>query len=238
MIDSITDMNTKTIGILAGMGPRSTAPFLELVIDECEKQYRAKYDDEFPQIMLYSVPAPFYIDKPVDQLKLEAVVCEGAKRLASTGVDFIAIPCNTVHAFFDHISTAIDIPLLNIIKETIKRIPAGTKSVVLVATQATIDSGLYQHELSVNGMSTIDVSALQPQINKLISSAKNGTKVEALLTEWTHLIVQCEALGAKSILVACTDLISFTAQTANLPIIDSSRSLAEATVRQYLEKES
>lgn len=27
----------KRIGILAGMGPRSTAPFLELVYDECRR---------------------------------------------------------------------------------------------------------------------------------------------------------------------------------------------------------
>ncbi|TCO68302.1 hypothetical protein [Marinisporobacter balticus] len=43
-------MNGSLIGILAGMGPRSTAPFLDLVIDECQLQYGAKYDEEFPHM--------------------------------------------------------------------------------------------------------------------------------------------------------------------------------------------
>lgn len=41
----------KTIGVLAGMGPRSTAPFLNMILDECQKQYGAKYDDEFPPLI-------------------------------------------------------------------------------------------------------------------------------------------------------------------------------------------
>ena len=32
------------MGILAGMGPHSTAPFLELVIAECQRQYGAADD--------------------------------------------------------------------------------------------------------------------------------------------------------------------------------------------------
>lgn len=37
-------MNDCMIGILAGMGPRSTAPFIDLVVNECQLQYGAKYD--------------------------------------------------------------------------------------------------------------------------------------------------------------------------------------------------
>ena len=59
-------MNGNLIGILAGMGPRSTAPFLDLVIDECQLQYGAKYDEEFPHMMVYSLPTPFYIDRPIN----------------------------------------------------------------------------------------------------------------------------------------------------------------------------
>jgi len=43
-------MTHSSIGILAGMGPRSTAPFLELVLDQCQIQYGAKYDIDYPHI--------------------------------------------------------------------------------------------------------------------------------------------------------------------------------------------
>lgn len=47
-------MNENIIGILAGMGPRSTSQFIDLIIDECQTQYGAKYDEDFPKIMIYS----------------------------------------------------------------------------------------------------------------------------------------------------------------------------------------
>jgi aspartate racemase len=56
----------KRIGILAGMGPRSTAPFLELVYDECQMQYGAKNDIDFPEIVVFSWPTPFYVDKDIN----------------------------------------------------------------------------------------------------------------------------------------------------------------------------
>ena len=51
------------IGILAGMGPRSTAPFVDLVVTECQRLYGAKYDDEFPAMWIYALPSPFRPDR-------------------------------------------------------------------------------------------------------------------------------------------------------------------------------
>lgn len=32
------------------MSPRSTSPFLEMVLDQCQIQYNAKYDIDYPNI--------------------------------------------------------------------------------------------------------------------------------------------------------------------------------------------
>ena len=58
-------MSSRLIGILAGMGPRSTAPFVDLVLDECQRQYGARHDVEFPRMMTYSLPVPFYPEIPL-----------------------------------------------------------------------------------------------------------------------------------------------------------------------------
>jgi aspartate/glutamate racemase len=47
-------MATPIIGILAGMGPRSTAPFIDLVVTECQRQYRAMNDADFPPMLIAS----------------------------------------------------------------------------------------------------------------------------------------------------------------------------------------
>lgn len=54
------------IGILAGMGPKSTSPFIDKVIDYCQKLYGASNDIDYPHMMIYSCPTAFYADRPID----------------------------------------------------------------------------------------------------------------------------------------------------------------------------
>jgi len=102
------------------MGPRSTAPFINLIITQCQIQYGAKLDEEFPQMMIYSLPTPFYVDRPIDHDEMKLVVKTRLKRLDLTGVNLIALPCNTVHAYFDDLKSSIKVKLLNIIEETMR----------------------------------------------------------------------------------------------------------------------
>jgi aspartate racemase len=115
----------KTIGILAGMGPRSTAPFIDLIVTECQIRYGAKLDEEFPHMMIYSLPTPFYVDRSIEHEKMKSVLKTGLRRLEAAGVSFIAIPCNTVHAYFYDLESSIAVKLLNIIEEAIREIPDG-----------------------------------------------------------------------------------------------------------------
>ncbi len=110
-----------TIGILADIGPRSTAPFVDLVVDECQRQYGARSDDEFPSMMIFSLPTPFYLDRPIDHGALRAAILAGLQRLAGTGVAFVAMPCNTAHIYYDDLAASIDAPLLNMVDEALTR---------------------------------------------------------------------------------------------------------------------
>ncbi|MCI4139739.1 amino-acid racemase, partial [Bacillus vallismortis] len=80
------------IGILAGMGPKSTSPFIDTVIDYCQKLYGASHDIDFPHMMMYSCPTPFYTDRPIDHEEMKRAIIDCAVKLEKTGVDFIALP--------------------------------------------------------------------------------------------------------------------------------------------------
>lgn len=54
-----------TIGLLAGMGVRSTAPFLDLVVEECTRIYGAGHQPDYPEIVVISWPTPFWVDRPI-----------------------------------------------------------------------------------------------------------------------------------------------------------------------------
>ena len=125
------DAAPKLIGILAGMGPRSTAPFVDLVVDECQRQYGARDDIDFPPMLIYSLPTPFYIDRPIDHAALEATIRAGLRKLEGSGVAFIAMPCNSAHIYFERLAPSIHIPLLNMVDLALGALPAAAVSSAL-----------------------------------------------------------------------------------------------------------
>lgn len=58
----------------------------------------------------------------------EKAIIDGAVKLEKTGVDFIALPCNTAHVYYEEIQQALSVPMLHIVEETIKRFRIPQKS--------------------------------------------------------------------------------------------------------------
>lgn len=226
-----------TIGILAGMGPRSTAPFVDEVVTQCQEQYAARHDEEFPPMMIYSLPTPFYVDRPVDHQKMEAVIRAGLQRLEGTGVSFIAMPCNSAHRYYKALAAGIDVPLLNMIAESVARTDGGKRTTIL-GTRGTLQSGLYQHGLAEADVPFTFEPQWQDALDNLISEIKAGGQKAALEARWRRLLSRLEAAGVEQAVVACTDLqVVLPGVESNVAIVDSSRSLAMATVREYLRRE-
>lgn len=227
----------KVIGILAGMGPRSTSPFLEMVIDQCQLQYGAKNDIDFPHIIIYSLPTPFYVDRPIDDADMTMTIVKGLQKLEATGVDFIAMPCNSAHAYFGALKASIKIPLLNIVEETTKSLPAGKQRVTLLGTSGTLKSGLYQQGLTAAGHEFVFKPEWQDKVNALIKTIKTDKTAPRALEMWQQLLADIESESVESIVIACTDLNVVTGKVnTSINIIDSSENLAKATVKKYLGK--
>ncbi|WP_317952982.1 aspartate/glutamate racemase family protein [Paenibacillus chitinolyticus] len=224
------------IGILAGMGPKSTGPFVDKVVEQCQQMYGAELDTDFPHMMIYSCPTPFYVDRPICHADMEKAILEGAKKLESTGVDFIAMPCNTAHLYYASIQKELSVPLLNMVDETIKEIPRGANRTALLATAATIESGIYQEALASAGLEYVGRESWQTCINELLSLIKKGQKNEAVAL-WNRLCSEL-AESVDTVLIACTDLNVVSDPNENAPrglhFVDSSACLARAVVREYM----
>lgn len=230
-------MKEMTIGILAGMGPRSTAPFLEMLVTQCQAQYGAKYDEEFPRMMIYSLPVPFRADGPLDE-SLKDIVCAGLKRLESTGVDFIAMPCNTAHIFYDDLTKCVTVPLLNMIDETLAALPPKSVRVALLATRMTAGAGLYQHGIERAGLELVSREGWQARVDALISHIKTSPDRAASQRLWDALVADVAAAGADTVLLGCTDLNAVeTRLPEGLTLLDATECLARAVVRRYKESE-
>ncbi|AJI40657.1 aspartate racemase family protein [Bacillus anthracis] len=216
------------IGILAGMGPKSTGPFVDTVVAECQTIYGAKHDMDFPHMMIYSCPTPFYMDRPIDHEAMKKAIIEGAQKLESTGAGFIAMSCNTAHLYFEELQQSLSIPILNIVDETLKAIPETAKRVALLETEATVQAGIYQDGIAKRNIEYIHYEQWQESINQIITYIKSG-EVEEARELWSALVLQLKD-EVDTAIIACTDLNV----VASEDFVDSTQCLAKAVVRMYL----
>lgn len=225
------------IGILAGMGPRSTAPFIDQVVTECQRQYGAKNDDEFPPMMIYALPTPFYLDRPIDHAALEAAICAGLQKLEQTGVAFIAMPCNSAHRYFQALAAAVHIPLLNMVEETLRVVPPASKKAILLATRTTVESGLYQEPLRKTGLEVVEGETWQNRVDGVIQAVKTSSGQAGNL--WDGLLADIRGAGIDTAVLACTDLNAARSKNPGpLAILDATGCLARAAVQKWRDQNS
>lgn len=229
-------MENKLIGILAGMGPKSTAPFINLVVDECQTQYNAKYDIDFPHMLIYSLPTPFYIDKPIDHVLMKNTIITALRDLEKMGVKFIAMPCNSAHIYFEELKSSINIPLLNIVDEALSNLSTDVKRVTVFATPSTYESGIYQKKIELCNHELIYNNEWQLLLNKIIEEIKIKKDNKEAENLWKHLIDEVKGSSIDSIIVACTDLnVLLQKEILSVNVIDTAKSLAKAVVSRYLQ---
>ncbi|HEX9370751.1 MAG TPA: aspartate/glutamate racemase family protein, partial [Roseiflexaceae bacterium] len=194
------DKDQNLIGILAGMGPRSTGPFVDMVVDECQRQYGATYDDDFPPMMIYALPTPFYVDRPIDHAALRDTICGGLRKLASTGVAFVAMPCNTAHIYFADLAACAGVPLLNMVDEALRAIPAGAATIALLATRPTAEARVYQSAIERAGLRVAHDDRLQARTDQLIRTIKSSLDRTAAAELWGDLLADLESSGVDRVL--------------------------------------
>ncbi len=222
------------IGILAGMGPRSTSPFLELVLDECQKQYGAKHDIDYPYMVINSLPTPFYMDREIDEEDLKTSIVNGLKYLLSSDVALVAIPCNTAHKYYDALKEIGGSKVMSIIDETGSQIPKNTK-VTLLATETTRASNLYQDKIRELGSQYYFEASWQKQINEIIIMIKSKETEKSINSKWIELIGQLEDVNIKTAIIGCTELSRLIEIDHRINFVDSSKALAESFVRKYIK---
>ena len=231
-------MEKPSIGILAGMGPHSTGPFIDMVVRECQRQYGARDDIEFPKMMICSQPAPFYEDRPVDHAALEEAIREGLQDLERTGVDFLAIACNTAHIYYPQLARSVKVPLLNIVEITLEAIPRDVQKVALVAARPTVESDVYQAGIRGRGLALFETD-WQAQVDYLLGMTRTSATPQEFTRQWSLLTEAAEAGGADTLIVACTDLSAVIAHAkTGLRIVDAADALAREIVKQWLLRAS
>jgi aspartate racemase len=235
----MNNMKPKIIGILGGMGPESTAIFYHALIQQCQKQYGAQYDQDYPEIFIYNLPIPDVVEgleKPDETL---AQLVKGAQKIDTIGVNFMVMPCNTTHYFYPGMAKSISIPFICIFLATAKKIKAkGYKKVGFLATETTVKYKSYDKDFEKNNVELIlpDQSD-QESLTKIIMNILAGQKLDSDKELMKQIIERLKAKGAEAIVLACTDLPILLKQAdLDVEVFDTVEILAEATVQYAIGK--
>lgn len=228
---------TKVIGVLGGMGPESTADFYKKLIVQCQQQYGAQHDQDYPEIFIYNLPIPDIVQGLQDPDRTTQMLIDGAKKLESIGVDVIAMPCNTAHYFYPAMAAAIKIPFICIFLATAKKIKSlGYTKVALLATETTCTYKSFGDDFERNGIELVYPSpALQNKLTRIILNILAGKKFESDKQNLLSIMNIMQEQGAQGGILACTDLpIILSQKDTDITIFDTTNILAEATINYAL----
>lgn len=227
--------NKKTIGILGGMGPEATSDLFRNIVLFTD----AKEDPDHIQIFINNNPQipdrTAYILKkgpsPVPAL------IESARQLESWGVDFIIIPCNTAHYFYDEIISVVSIPVLNMIDEAARWAKVNLPAINrfgLLSTLGTYHTGLYEKYFEKQGLKIIvpekDCQYMTMEAVYGEKGLKAGyRKIPFTLLEKVvnHLLIK----GVDAIIGGCTEISLIVAELKlKIPVLNPVIVLAKRSI--------
>ena len=228
------------IGILGGMGTQAGLDFCS----KLAKLNRGKTDQKYPLFLLYNKSTIPDRKQYKEQYKkiLDSLI-EGCRFLQKNNCKFIAIPCNTAHFWYLDLVKRIKIPILNmpeIVYSNVKNNLKKNSKIGLLATEATIKTGIYSHYFNKKFLLISPITTLQQRsVNKSIKLVKMGKTKEAeraIKPAVNYLIKK----KCKKIILGCTELPiaifaykSFKKAKLSKTFMDPNLILAEASMKKY-----
>lgn len=201
----------KMLGVIGGMGPEATSYYYENVIAHTD----ASCDQEHIDMVILShatMPDRTEAILTGDNKHLINLLCNDARTLETLGVANIAITCNTSHYFYDYIQKAVNIPVINMIQESVAyavRDYDNVKRVGIMATDGTINSKIYHKACRKAGVTPVKLSEeRQKDVMSLIyEDIKAGRPGDR--RKFDRVVSEFMRKGCDVIILACTELSVF-----------------------------
>lgn len=219
----------KILGILGGMGPAATAEFLRLLALHTP----AKTDQQ--HIITYMIGDPTIPDRtefilggsvnPAPKIKANL------DKLIAMGAEVLASPCNTAHYFIDEMQ--LKMPLIHIIKETIKATMEIDSRAFLISTLGTKKSGLFEKHSKALGL---EIITPDESVANLVQQSINCIKANDIKKGGEHIKKAILSLWEREdlpVILGCTELpLAYTASGLDSNrVVSSLEALAKACVK-------
>lgn len=225
--DVFWNAEEKIIGVV-GVAPAATADFYAKLIALTP----VKKDWEHVQVVIDSNPKIPSRGRYLELGETDPVpfIRHSMQKLQQMGASIIALPCNTAHILYDRYAENSAVIVPNMIAVTAAAVKQKTQKksqrIAVFASRLTQAHQLYETFFTPLGMRTLDTSAHQAAVSRLIEAVKQGHSLAELKADMNAIL---SAYEADVFVMGCTELSLLTeASFKGIPIIDSNRALAAA----------
>ncbi len=219
------------IGIIGGLGPLATVKFMEMLNTRLEN-----LNKEIEMVVINDPTTPDRTSYILDNTKENPInkILEMVKKLELFDCDLLVMPCNTASYFYKEIINNTSILFINIVEETVKYLNINNiKKVGLLATEGTIQSGIYKELLDEYNIELITPNKEEQNIISSIiyDGIKSGKEIN--INDFYKIVNNLKNLGSEKVILGCTEL-SALKEIYHLQaeyLIDAMEILADSTIR-------
>lgn len=218
-------------GILGGLGPMAHVQFEQCLIQRSVDR-GAKGDQDHPVWLLVNGTT---IPNRTESLQGVGPDCvpglvRYAQLLERAGASFLVVTCNTAHGVYDQVQAQLGIPWIHLMACTsgyIQQVYPTVQRVGVLATDGTVQCGLYSRSLSQAGLTPMDFGLHSPWQNQVMDAIYHpdwgikttGTQVSTkALTVLEQATGWLKTQGAEVVIAGCTELSVAFAQMPCLPL--------------------
>lgn len=227
----INQFDKKKLGIVGGMGPMATVELFNLIVrhtaSDKDQGHIRIFIDNNPQIPDRTRAILDGSNAPIKE------IVNSANNLVGLGADYILIPCNTSHYFYDDIQAKVNVEIINMIDETAKTAKRlGYERVGLLATEGTIKGRIYQKYFEKHGIQiVVPLEEEQTEVMKFIYSGVKASNYDFDTTSFLSTINSLERRGAQTMVLGCTEIpVGIKMYNLSFGHIDSLDTLARTAV--------
>ncbi len=194
-----------------------------------------------PEVSMHGHPFAEYVKciNANDWAGVAELMLSSSEKLAKAGADFLIAPVNTVHQAFDLVEHRSPRPWLHIAVEVANEAKRhGYKRLGVLGTRSLMDGPVYRETLKAAGIEHhVPGGEQRERIHRFIfDELVHGTFLLPTQAYFTELIRGMKDEGCDAVALACTEIpLLMTPESSPLPMLDSTRILARATLRKAVE---
>lgn len=230
---------TKHIGIVACSAEGAALCYRTI----CAEGPTRMGDYMHPEISMHTHPLGEYMIHILsgNWREVSKLMLSSARKLAGAGAEFIICPDNTIHQAFDLVATESDIPWLHIAEVVADEARTqGFQKLAITGTKYLMTGPVYPETLSRYGISWAipDEEDREKMDTIIFKELVNGIFREESRLYFNEVIQKLERHGCDGVVLACTEIpLLVNPNDCLLPILDSTRLLARAALKEALRQD-